>query len=119
MGWTTDAQSPAHLQQFGRMPKGTGDIGDLLADFQGHEVPRTLADRLNDQGDRPRNGIAIGNGQGDPLGAFAALNDHELAGPANLGNPRSEHVQAGHVRTQPGFGDDFMHCATKLFKLAV
>ena len=104
-----DADHPALVDQVGRPSERPGHVADHVTGLEGDEVDRALADGLDDQGDRARGRVGVGDGQRDPLGSLAEADDDELAGPADLGDPRRLDDEPGDVRRELIPGDDRMH----------
>jgi hypothetical protein len=105
-----DAHGVPGLDELGRPPEGAGHVLDRFPDLERDEVLGALADGLDDQSDRAPPAVRVGDGERDPLGAGAAVDDDELARPANLGDPGRFDDEAGHVGREPGLVDDGVHC---------
>ncbi len=91
------ADRVAVVDELGGPAERAGDVRDRVADLERDEVAGALADRLDDERDRPRLRVAVRDRQRDPLGAGAHVDDDELAGLADLGDPGRLDDEAGDV----------------------
>src|SRR5450759_2666486 len=106
-----DADGVPALEQLGRVAQGPGDVRDRVADLKRCQLVRTLPYRLDDERDRARGAIHVGDGERDSLGPRAAPHDDELPGPADLGNSGSLDDEARDVGRQLRLADDRVHLA--------
>ncbi len=106
---TSDAKSPAGLDQVGRFAQGAGDVGDVFTDLKSDQLACAFAHGLNDEGDGAFGRVGIGDGQGDAFRSLGAMDDDELTGLADPSDARGEYIEASDIRTEAMFGEDFMH----------
>ena len=104
-----DTDRPPVVEQLGRPAQRAGHVGDRVARAQSDEILGALAHSLDHERDRAARRVRVGDRERDPLGARGAVDDDELAGAADLRDPRRLDDQAGHVRRDLGRFKDGVH----------
>ncbi len=104
-----DAHGVTGFDELGLAAQRPRDVLDPFTDGKADEILGALAHGLDDQGDRAPLPVRVGDRERDPLGAGPAVDDDELAGATDLGDPRRFDDKAGHVGRQLGLVDDGVH----------
>ena len=80
--------------------EGADEVEDGVAFAEGHHLEGSLADGLNDDGDRARIVVEIGDGERDAFAAFVDAGHHEVAGTRGVRHVGREDVPKEGDRTE-------------------
>jgi hypothetical protein len=98
------AHRPPIGYQLGRASERTDNILDEAARHEADQFACALANRLDDQGDRPSGLVGVGDRQRDALGARSGVDNDELTGLANLSDTPGADFEPVDVRRQADIG---------------
>ena len=104
-----DAEGMAAGDEMGGAAQRAGDVGNGGAGRQTRQLARAVPDGLDDQRNGSGAPAGIGDGKGDALGISRLMDDDELPGAPNLGDPRGGDVEPENVAAQLLPGQYFMH----------
>jgi len=107
---SADEDDVADLPDVALEAERPDEVGERVAFLVGpHHLPRRLAERLDDDRDRPPLRVVVGHGEGDPLAPLVQPKHHEMARPGRLRDVGSVDVpEEGHVGELLAL-DDLVH----------